>query len=68
VFIVRHLCECRRYYFGLVCLGLGLLHMQWAITLQIVPALKARRGFDFVNNITVKEWLDADCTKMAKAA
>jgi len=42
--------------------------MQWAITLQIVPALKARRGFDFVNNITVKEWLDADCTKMAKAA
>jgi hypothetical protein len=68
VFIEHHFCECRRYYFGLICQGLGLLHMQWSVTLQIMFARKARRGFDFVNNITVKEWLDADCTKMAKAA
>jgi hypothetical protein len=46
--------------------------MQWTVTLQIMPALTrlflVRRGFDFVNNITVKEWLDTDCTKMGKAA
>jgi hypothetical protein len=44
--------------------------MQWAVALQgaLLRLFVVRRGFDFVNNVTVKEWLDTDCTKMGKAA